>query len=144
MSKINKARDMPFIHSSNCEWHLFNSHGLAKRSLSQHIPWGLTLQFESTLSHKLGQIFKVITCCNAKTADKVLRCDFQVTISIVNWGRFIFGPAEIGITGNRGGPIELAETFLGFRLRRRIKSFPSEEFIRRNALLGTKSRFGLC
>lgn len=102
------------------------------------------MQFESTLSHKLCQIFEIITRRNAKTADKVLSRDFQVTISIVNWGRFIFGPAEIVITRNGGGPIKLAETFLGFRLRSRIKSFPSEELIRRNALLGAKSRFGLC
>ena len=108
--------------------------------------WGirkLTLQLDSALSNELAQILKVITRCDAKAANKVLGCALQISISIINWRKLIFGPAEIVIARDGGGTIELTEAILGLGLSSRVKSFPSEEFIGRDTLLGAESGFGL-
>ena len=108
--------------------------------------WGirkLTLQLDSALSNELAQILKVITRCDAKAANKVLGCALQISISIINWRKLIFGPAEIVIARDGGGTIELTEAILGLGLSSRVKSFPSEEFIGRDTLLGAESSSSL-
>jgi len=87
------------------------------------------LQLQCTITHKLGQVFKIITGRDAEPANKVPCRGLQVTVSIVNWRKVIFGPAEIAVAGNGLGTVELAQTLLGLRLRSRIESFPSEEFV---------------
>ena len=101
------------------------------------------MQLNSTLSNELTQVFKVIACCDAKAANKVLGCTLQIAISIINWRKLIFGPAEIAIARDGTGAIELTEAILGLGLSRRVKPFPSEEFIGRDTLLGAESGFSL-
>lgn len=101
------------------------------------------MQLDSTLSNELTQVLKVIACCDTKAANKVLGCTLQIAISIVNWRKLIFGPAEIAIARDGGGAIELTEAILGLGLSSRVKPFPSEEFIGRDTLLGAESGFGL-
>lgn len=103
----------------------------------------LTLQFGCTLPDKVRQILNIITSSNTKATHKVPSSILQVAVGVVGNREVIFGPAEIRITRNGSGTVELAKTIPCLRLRVGIESLPSEELVRGNALLGTESGLGL-
>lgn len=104
----------------------------------------LTLQLRRAVSKNMGQILKVIARRNAKATHKVPGSALQVAVRVIHWRKVVFGPAEISVTRNRSGAVELTKAILCFRLCCRVESLPAEEFIGRDALLGTKSGPGLC
>jgi hypothetical protein len=89
------------------------------------------------------QILQIITSRDPKAAHKVLRRRLQVSVTIVHCGELVLGPAEVGVAGDGGCAVELAQTLLGLGLGVGIVSFAAEVLIRGNSLLCAEAGFGL-
>jgi hypothetical protein len=99
----------------------------------------LTLQFSSTFTDEMRKIFDIVSSGDTKAADEIFGSNLHITVSIVKCWDLILGPAEVAVAGDSRSTIELAETFLSFRLSGGIVSIPSKEFIGGDTLLVTES-----
>lgn len=100
---------------------------------------GLTLQLGRSLANKMGKVLQIVTGSNTEAADKVLGRVLQVSVAVVNRGKLILGPAEVGIARDRGSAIEVLETLLGFGLGVGIEAVAAEELVGRDAFLGAEA-----
>lgn len=91
----------------------------------------------------MRQVLDIISSRDTKAADEILGSSFHIAVTIVKRIYLVFGPAEVAVARDGGSAIELAEAFLGLRLSGGIKPVTSEEFIRRNTLLGTETGLSL-
>ena len=91
------------------------------------------------LAKHTGQTFEIITGRDAKLANKVLRCRFQVAIVISTASRrFIFWTAEVCIGTDGRGTFKALEPRLGFGLNGRVEGALAEELVGGYGLLVTK------
>lgn len=101
------------------------------------------MQFNGTLADQLREVLKIIASGNAEASDKVLSSSFQVTVGVVPSREIVFRSAKVRVAGDRGGTVELAQTFLGLRLSGRVEAVTSEELVGRDSLLTTEARLRL-
>lgn len=102
-----------------------------------------TLQLDGAISNQLRKVLQVITSRDAEATDKVLGRVLEVAIRVVRGRDVVFRTPEVGVAGDRGGSVELAQTVLGLGLGLRVESLAAEELVRRDALLGAEAVGGL-
>lgn len=86
-----------FNCSGSCGWRLER---MLEESTEQGLTGVLTLQLGRSLTDKMGQVLQIITGGDTKPTDKVLSGVLEISITVINSGELILGPAEVGIAGD--------------------------------------------
>lgn len=103
------------------------------------------MQLSRPLPKHLREIVQIIAGRNAELAHKVPRRTLQVAVIpvLVGGGQIVFGPAEVGVTGDGRRAFEALQSTLGLGLRGRVEVVAAEELVRRDAFLVAEFRAGV-